>query len=52
MIEIRATKTCKECRKPFSISKGELEWLEQQGLKPFERCSSCRKKRREENGKK
>lgn len=52
MADICVTKTCKTCNKPFSISKGELEWLERRGLKPFERCPECRKKRREENGQK
>lgn len=52
MTEIRVTKLCKTCNKPFSISKGELEWLKQKDLKPFERCYECRKKRRDENGKK
>ena len=46
MVEIRITKICKTCKKPFSISKGELEWLEKKGLAPFEHCSECRKKRK------
>ena len=50
MAEIRINKICKTCKKPFSISKGELEWLEKKGLAPFERCPECRKKRREQNG--
>ena len=46
---LRIEKTCKECKKPFSITKDELTWLEEKGLAPFERCSECRKKRREAN---
>lgn len=44
----RVQKVCKECHKPFSISDGELNWLKEKGLMPFERCSACRKKRRDE----
>lgn len=42
-------KTCKDCGKPFSISGKELTWLKDNGLKPFERCKECRKKRRMKN---
>ena len=47
MDEDRVMKTCKTCKKPFSISQGELDWLEKKGLAPFEHCSECRKKRRD-----
>lgn len=45
----RIIKVCKEpgCRKPFSISGGEVRWLEEHNLKPFERCSACRNKRKQ-----
>jgi hypothetical protein len=52
MADIRVTKTCKTCKKPFSISQGEMQWLKDKGLLPFEHCTECRKKRREQNGKK
>lgn len=46
---MRIVKSCKECQKPFSVSEEELNWLKEKGLAPFERCSECRKKRREAN---
>lgn len=46
-MENRVQKVCKVCHKPFSISQGELDWLKEKGFMPFERCSECRKKRRE-----
>lgn len=37
---------CKDCGKPFSISKEEMDWIKSKGLTPFKRCADCRKKRR------
>lgn len=37
------TKPCKTCGKMFHISKGELQWLREKGLKEFARCRDCRK---------
>jgi len=52
MDDVRITQNCKECNRPFSISKEEATWLKDKGLALFKRCSECRKKRREEkNGK-
>jgi uncharacterized protein with PIN domain len=45
----RISKVCKDCNKPFSISDKEQEWLRENNLSEFERCSQCREKRR--NGK-
>lgn len=42
----RTNVICKDCGKPFSISKEEMDWLKSKGLQPFKRCSECRKKRR------
>lgn len=50
-MEERVQKICKSCHKPFSITKGELDWLKEKGFQPFERCSECRKKRRLEKRK-
>lgn len=47
-MENRIQKVCKECHKPFSISESELNWLKSKGFMPFERCSECRRKRRDE----
>ena len=43
-------RTCREpnCGVVFSISPDEQQWLEERNLKPFTRCSDCRKKRREQ----
>lgn len=40
--------TCKDCGKVFTISQGELEWLNKKGFEPFKRCKECRAKRKAE----
>jgi hypothetical protein len=45
------TRTCKEkdCRKPFTMSVKEAEWLKNKGLEPYKRCPECRMKRKLEH---
>lgn len=40
-------KTCKDCGELFIFTRSEKDWLANNGLKPYARCYSCRKKRRE-----
>lgn len=49
MIGMRITKTCKDCNEPFTITSGEIKWLQSKKLSIFERCEECRKKRRNDN---
>lgn len=37
---------CKDCGKPFSMEKSEIEFYENKGLEQPKRCPECRKKRR------
>lgn len=39
-------KTCCMCKKTFEITEDHLKWFEERGLKPFERCSECRAKKK------
>lgn len=50
---VTITRTCKEenCKKEFTISAAEANWLKEKGLELFKRCPECRKRRREENKK-
>ena len=49
---MREHRICRQCSKPFSISREEQEWLKDRKLELYVRCSECRKKRREENARK
>ena len=40
-------KTCKDCGELFMFSRSEKDWLANNNLKPYARCFSCRKKRKE-----
>lgn len=44
MLEV---KTCKDCGELFILTRSEKDWLKNNNLKPYARCFSCRKKRRE-----
>lgn len=39
-------RTCKTCRKPFTFSRNEADWLTSNNLKLFTRCRKCRRDRR------
>lgn len=44
------TKTCKQCRKPFTISDSEMYFFLKKGLNPPKRCKECRDKNKAKSG--
>lgn len=39
-------KTCKDCKKEFTITADNQRWYESKGFNLPERCPDCRKKRK------
>lgn len=44
----RIQKICRDCKKPFSLTAEHMKWFEDRNLKPYTRCSECRKKKKNE----